>query len=604
MVTIGFLLLLKADDCSARGGLSVTVTPTNPTCQYNNGSFVVNVTGGTPPYSYVSNAAQQSNTTGIFTNLAAGVFDIVVSDAAGLQTTSSVTLTNTNTGPTFKAVGADPTGCNTNDGTITVTPLSGLPPYEYSIDNGTTFQNSNVFFHLGPGTYGIFVKDGNGCITAPWSTPTTSYADFEYFGFGNEVNLSSSHVCLLGLEPLLADPGCGDINFIEIFGGIGGTAPYTFSLDGNTFAALTQDGYYFLSPGIHTVYIKDNGGLETSYTYNFPTNCPVLASPQGASCGLKNGSITVTGGNGFAPFTYSIDGIHFQASNVFSELAAGSYTIIMKDANGVTGSVTDSVTTTVTTGCPSGMVLTINPTAATCGAANGGLTVTVTNGVPPYRYSIDGVNFQASNTWDSLAGGNYTVTVKDTSGASSVEPVTVPVDVTPPPKVFAGDDTAVQINQSLRLQAVDVNNSGFTSYRWSPAQGLSNPSSQDPMALIRGNITYFVTATTPEGCAGMDSIVIKAFSYADIIVPNAFTPNGDGHNDILRAIAVGMKEFRYFTVFNRWGQQVFTTSNPSVGWDGTLKGQALAPGAYVWMAGGVDYTGKTVQRRGVVIMIR
>jgi len=169
--------------------------------------------------------------------------------AAGQQTTSSVTLTNTNTEPTYSAAGSDPTGCNTNDGTITVTPLSGLAPYEYSIDNGATFQSSNIFYNLGSGTYGIFMKDGNGCITAPWSTQTTSYADFQYFGFGSKVNLSSSHVCLLGLEPLLSDPGCGNVNFIEIFGGIGGTAPYTFSLDGSSFAALTQDGYYFLSPG-------------------------------------------------------------------------------------------------------------------------------------------------------------------------------------------------------------------------------------------------------------------------------------------------------------------------------------------------------------------
>jgi gliding motility-associated-like protein len=180
----------------------------------------------------------------------------------------------------------------------------------------------------------------------------------------------------------------------------------------------------------------------------------------------------------------------------------------------------------------------------------------------------------------------------------------VTVTVIQRPKVFAGNDTAVQINQSLPLQAVDVNQSRFTSYQWSPAQGLSNPSSQDPTALIRGNITYFVTATTPEGCAGKDSIVIEAYVYSDIIVPNAFTPNGDGHNDVLRAIPVGMKELRYFTVFSRWGQQVFTTSNSSMGWDGTLNGHALAPGAYVWMAGGVDYTGKAVQRRGVAILIR
>jgi hypothetical protein len=273
---IGFLLLLKVDDCNAQGTLSVTVTPTNSTCQYNNGSFVVDVTGGTPPYSYLSHAAQQGNTTGIFTNLAGGVFDITVTDAAGQQATSSVTLTNTNNAPTFSALGSDPTGCNTNDGTITVTPLSGLPPYAYSIDNGATFQNSAIFNRLGSGTYGIFMKGGDGCITAPWSTQTTSYADFESFGFGNEVNLSSSHVCLLGLEPLLSDPGCGNINFIEIFGGIGGTAPYIFSLDGAPFATLTQNGYYFLTPGKHTVDVKDNAGLETGYTYNFPPTARYL----------------------------------------------------------------------------------------------------------------------------------------------------------------------------------------------------------------------------------------------------------------------------------------------------------------------------------------
>jgi gliding motility-associated-like protein len=601
---IGFLLLLLADDCNARGPLSVTVTPTNPTCQYNNGSFVVNVTGGTPPYSYLSNAAQQSNITGIFTNLAGGVFDIIVSDAAGQQTTSSVTLTNTNNEATFNAVGADPTGCNTNDGTITVKPLSGLPPYAYSIDNGATFQNSNVFFHLGPGTYGIFMKDGNGCITAPWSTPTTSYADFEYFGFGNEVNLSSSHVCLLGLEPLLADPGCGNVNFIEIFGGIGGTAPYIFSLDGNPFAALTQDGYYLLSPGKHTVDIKDNGGLETSYTYNFPSNCPVLASPQGASCGSKNGSITVTGGNGFAPFTYSIDGIHFQASNVFSGLTAGSYTIIMKDANGVTG----SATTIVTSGCSSmttpcdNLNLTMGADTTICqGTAT---TLTVQSNATGFAW-VPAAGLSNADIANPVAQPSVTTIYSVTATLGTcTQTGSVTVTVIPPPKVFAGDDTAVQIDQSLPLQAMDVNNSGFTSYQWSPAQGLSNPFSQDPTALIRGNITYFVTATTPEGCAGMDSIVIEAFANSDIIVPNAFTPNGDGHNDVLRAIAVGMKEFRYFTVFNRWGQQVFTTSNSSVGWDGTLNGRPLVSGAYVWMAGGVDYTGKTVQRRGVVILIR
>jgi gliding motility-associated-like protein len=100
-------------------------------------------------------------------------------------------------------------------------------------------------------------------------------------------------------------------------------------------------------------------------------------------------------------------------------------------------------------------------------------------------------------------------------------------------------------------------------------------------------------------------MTIKAFtSQADIFVPNAFTPNNDGHNDLLRAIPIGITQFKYFTVYNRWGQPVFTTTNASVGWDGTLSGNILPPGTFVWVAAGVDYTGRLVQRKGVVILIR
>ena len=76
--------------------------------------------------------------------------------------------------------------------------------------------------------------------------------------------------------------------------------------------------------------------------------------------------------------------------------------------------------------------------------------------------------------------------------------------------VFAGDDTSILIGQTLQLNAVDVNNSGFTSYQWSPATGLDNPGIQDPIATITADITYTVTATTPQGCAGTDTITIKA----------------------------------------------------------------------------------------------
>ena len=113
-----------------------------------------------------------------------------------------------------------------------------------------------------------------------------------------------------------------------------------------------------------------------------------------------------------------------------------------------------------------------------------------------------------------------------------------------------------------------------------------------------------MTAATPAGCSATASIAIKVYSASDIFVPNAFTPNGDGHNDVLRAIPVGIKEFSYFAVFDHWGQQVFFTVNAATGWDGTYKGRRQEAGAYVWMTGGVNYNGANLIRRGTVILIR
>jgi gliding motility-associated-like protein len=198
----------------------------------------------------------------------------------------------------------------------------------------------------------------------------------------------------------------------------------------------------------------------------------------------------------------------------------------------------------------------------------------------------------------------YSLTVIGADGCVSLQPATVQIVVTPPPVVFAGDDTAVLAGQPVPLDAVDVNNSGFTQYAWAPASGLSNAFVQDPTAQIYQDITYTVTAMTAEGCTGAGSITIAVVGSSNIIVPNAFTPNGDGHNDVLRVDAIGIRDFKYFTIFNRWGQEVFSTGNPGIGWDGTRAGRAQDAGVYVWTAMGLDFSGKQVLRKGTVILIR
>jgi gliding motility-associated-like protein len=106
------------------------------------------------------------------------------------------------------------------------------------------------------------------------------------------------------------------------------------------------------------------------------------------------------------------------------------------------------------------------------------------------------------------------------------------------------------------------------------------------------------------GCMDTDTIKVKVFEGPAIYVPNAFTPNKDSKNDVLKAIPIGLKEFKYFTIYNRYGQQVFTTTDAAIGWDGSFKGTEQRTGTFVWFAEGIDYKGTILQQKGTVILIR
>ncbi len=89
-----------------------------------------------------------------------------------------------------------------------------------------------------------------------------------------------------------------------------------------------------------------------------------------------------------------------------------------------------------------------------------------------------------------------------------------------------------------------------------------------------------------------------------IVIPNTFTPNGDGNNERLQPIAVGMQRVDYFNVYNRWGQLVYSSGRTDKGWDGTLAGKQQGAGTFVWTVKAIDYTGKTYLQKGTVLLIR
>ena len=183
---------------------------------------------------------------------------------------------------------------------------------------------------------------------------------------------------------------------------------------------------------------------------------------------------------------------------------------------------------------------------------------------------------------------------------------TFQVNVYPQIFVNAGNDTSVVIGEPLQLNA--YSSDPGDAFTWTPTLDLNNPNISDPVAILSSNtdsITYLVTATSPAyGCTGTAAITVKVFRTGpDIFVPNAFTPGGTT-NSIFRPVPVGIASLKFFRVYNRFGQLVYSTSVVGQGWDGYLNGKLQDPGTYVWMVQGTTYTGKTIFHKGVMILVR
>ncbi len=164
---------------------------------------------------------------------------------------------------------------------------------------------------------------------------------------------------------------------------------------------------------------------------------------------------------------------------------------------------------------------------------------------------------------------------------------------------FAGHDTLLAKGQPLPLQG-----SGGTWFSWSPSLWLTDPSIPDPIAQPAQDIRYLLTVSSPQGCMDTASIQVRVFQGPRFYVPTAFTPNGDGRNDVFRPIPVGIQVILYFRVYDRWGKMVFSTDQYMKGWDGTIGGRPAGIGAYVWDVSGIGFQGKTIDQSGVVTLLR
>jgi gliding motility-associated-like protein len=478
---------------------------------------------------------------------------------------------------------------NDNNTPFVVTITGGTPAVTVTVNTSTSTNIDSAYFsNLYGGSYAITVTDNAGNTTG---TP----------GFVSDIP---------GPSNVILDPetpaSCLNNDGVVAITVSGGTVPFTFTSNGSTVGTTsgptgTASG---LPSGPVTIVVRDgNGCLVPPQTVTIPLN-DNLTLQMGTGVTICQGTST--------PISITSNATSFSWSP-----ASGLSSTTVEDPT-ASPSVSTTYTVSAALGiCPATGTFTVAVLPAP--VADAGAPDTICSGKAVYLQGSGGVQYFWTPTAglsnpriadplviDPLFTTTYSLSVVDGNGCKSLEASTMTLTVLPPYRVFAGNDTSVMVGQTVPLNAVDVQGVGFDQYAWSPVAGLSNPSIADPTASFTatGIYTYVVTATAPNGCEGSASITITVYALADIFVPNAFTPNNDGHNDVLRAIPVSIRDFKYLTVFNRWGQQVFMTTNPGTGWDGTFNGHELPADTYVWMTGGVDYTGRVVERKGTVILIR
>lgn len=197
----------------------------------------------------------------------------------------------------------------------------------------------------------------------------------------------------------------------------------------------------------------------------------------------------------------------------------------------------------------------------------------------------------------------YILTVYDIKGCPKPGRDTVFVNILPRIRPFAGNDTMVVVGQPLQLNA-----EGGSSYIWSPPTGLNNPNIKNPIGRYESEIDsvkYLVQVFNDAGCVDTDYVKVTVFKTNPyVFVPTGFTPNGDGLNDEVKPIGVGIKTIKYFTIYNRWGQMIFTTTTNGKGWDGSLGGAPQGSNVFVWMVSAIDYLDRPIFLKGTVTLIR
>ncbi len=564
------LTVNDANDCLATANLTITEPPaimlmpsaTSTLCNgSSDGTATVEPTGGTPSFTYTWDANAGNQSTQTATGLATGTYEVTVEDANGCEATTQVTIDEPN--PMTLTSSNTAASCNGGtDGTATITATNGAIPYTYLWDSNASNQNGPTAVGLSFGSYTVIVTDANGCeVTEQVDVPelssleyNTTAAPLDCFGDANgvaTVEVTSGTApytyawsttppqatsTIIGLTSgtytvtITDGGGCSEIASLDITEpeeltldltaidplctGEDGTINSTVSGGSGTYAytwSNSAPGANTNAPaGTYTLTVTDTNGCQISAESTLSDPIPVsfTATPTAALCnGSNDGTITFAASGGTLPYEYSIDaGMTFQSNNIFENLAAGMYNVIINDANNCTANNQE-----ITIGEADAIMLTSSNTAASCnGGTDGSATITVNDGTAPYTYLWDSnASNQNGPTAVGLALGSYAVTVTDANGCQAIEQVDVPelssleyTSAGTQLNCFGDTDGTASVNVTSGTEPY--------TYLWN-----TTPAQTTPTATNLSGGTYTITMTDGGGCSEVVSI--------DVVEPDELT---------------------------------------------------------------------------------
>lgn len=510
---------------------------TNPPCTANTGSITVNINGGSGTYGYSWNTTPPQ-TTQTISNLAPGSYMVTVTDSIS-GCTKDTTFVLTNGSSLQVAIDSSVNvSCNGgNSGIAYASASGGLGSVTYSWDTNP-IQTSSTATGLPAGTYNVTVTDSVGCIAIATVVITEP----------NPLQVTPT---------MTAMPTCnGGSNGTAIANANGGVPPYTYSW--NTIPIQTTQSASGLSAGQYTVTVIDSNGciVTGNVLITQPTAISNNIQITNITCYNGNdGAITLSSSGGTAPYSYSWS-TSVNTSNTETGLSSGTVYVTTTDNQGC------FVVDTIEIVNPDSMSLVLTHTSASCNTADGTATANVVGGNAPYSY-LWSVNNQTTQMADSLPGGIVSVVVIDANGCSVSGSINI--DTVNIHTAVAGADPTTGI--APLIVNFSNNSQNTTAYFWDFGDGNTSTDFA-PTHIYSENGTYVVVLTSINsgGCMAYDTLIIDVIN--ELIIPNVFTPNGDGVNDNLVFKNLHAFPDNRLVVLNRWGKTVFEKTGYQNDWDG------------------------------------